>query len=86
MDEFERLEEELSAHYHYYLQNHRNLAYLESELEKIEFAEQARGRPNTYTVSPHTAAVPPPNFPTHPAQTPSCHRRRRWTRTIGNSR
>ena len=25
----ERLEEELSAHYHY-LQNHRNLAYLES--------------------------------------------------------
>ena len=47
MDEFERLEEELSAHYHYYLQNHRNLAYLESELEKIEFAEQARGRDRT---------------------------------------
>ena len=40
MDEFERLEEELSAHYHYYLQNHRNLAYLESELEKIEFKLQ----------------------------------------------
>ena len=47
MDEFERLEEELSAHYHYYLQNHRNLAYLESELEKIEFAEQARARHRT---------------------------------------
>ena len=48
MDEFERLEEELSAHYHYYLQNHRNLAYLESELEKIEFAEQARARHRTH--------------------------------------
>ena len=73
MDEFERLEEELSAHYHYYLQNHRNLAYLESELEKIEFAEQARARdrPNTYTVSPpHTAAVSPHNLPTHPAPPP----------------
>ena len=65
MDEFERLEEELSAHYHYYLQNHRNLAYLESELEKIEFAEQARARvylhvtPNTYTATPHRRRVAP---------------------------
>merc|ERR1719377_130068 len=42
MDEFERLEEELSAHYHYYLQSHRNLSYLESELEKIEFSEQEK--------------------------------------------
>ena len=80
MDEFERLEEELSAHYHYYLQNHRNLAYLESELEKIEFAEQARARahhynkhvtPNTYTVSPRTAAMSPHSLPhSHPAPPP----------------
>ena len=76
MDEFERLEEELSAHYHYYLQNHRNLAYLESELEKIEFAEQARARDPEHLprVTPHRRSkhpVSPHNLPTHPATSPS---------------
>ena len=88
MDEFERLEEELSAHYHYYLQNHRNLAYLESELEKIEFAEQARDPEHPHRVTPHRRSkhpVSPHNLPTHPAPPPR-HRRRRWTRTIGSSR
>ena len=95
MDEFERLEEELSAHYHYYLQNHRNLAYLESELEKIEFAEQARARDpeHLHRVTPHRRGVAPQFAHSHPA--PPSHsplerlpflRRRRWTRTIASSR
>ena len=59
MDEFERLEEELSAHYHYYLQNHRNLAYLESELEKIEFAEQEKMDENDRQARDRTRDRPP---------------------------
>ena len=86
MDEFERLEEELSAHYHYYLQNHRNLAYLESELEKIEFAEQARARDPDHAcnVTTHTVSPAPPSH--SPLECVPFLRRRRWTRTIGNSR
>lgn len=42
MDEYERLEVELSAHYSMYVQSWRNLSYLESELDDINANEEDR--------------------------------------------
>merc|ERR1719453_2400480 len=42
MDEYERLEVELSAHYSMYVQAWRNLSYLESELDEINATEEDR--------------------------------------------
>ena len=42
MDEYERLEMELSAHYSMYVQAWRNLSYLESELDEINANEEDR--------------------------------------------
>jgi len=42
MDEYERLEVELSAHYSMYVQAWRNMSYLESELDDINASEEDR--------------------------------------------
>merc|ERR1719230_1963900 len=42
MDEYERLEGELSGHYSMYVQSWRNLSYLESELDEINATEEDR--------------------------------------------
>jgi len=42
MDEYERLEVELSAHYSMYVQSWRNLSYLESELDELNATEEER--------------------------------------------
>merc|ERR1719261_400833 len=42
MDEYERLEAELSAHYSMYVQAWRNMSYLESELDDINASEEDR--------------------------------------------
>merc|ERR1719443_1043403 len=42
MDEYERLEAELSMHYSMYVQSWRNLSYLESELDEINGLEEDR--------------------------------------------
>ena len=42
MDEYERLEMELSAHYSMYVQAWRNMSYLESELDEINANEEDR--------------------------------------------
>jgi len=42
MDEYERLEEELSAQYALYVQSWRNLSYLENELDVINAQEQEK--------------------------------------------
>ena len=82
MDEYERLEVELSAHYSMYVQAWRNMSYLESELDTIYANEEDRRMVRSISSSSSTAqhsrstATAPL---THPPSLPPCctHHRRR---------
>ena len=49
MEEYEQLEEELSAHYETYLTHFRNLSYLESLKEEFSRSEDVKLRENGVT-------------------------------------
>ena len=42
MDEYEKLEVELSKQYEVYMEKHRNLSYLEHQLEEYHKVEQGK--------------------------------------------
>ena len=69
MDEYERLEVELSAHYSMYVQSWRNLSYLESELDELNATEEERIAENgAHCQAQHTCTLPPVTISAHAAQ------------------